>query len=106
LAAALDVPLRELVAPVPRLERVRFRSLERLKSRDQILAHVARWLRDFSQLEEMLGDRQHHALASLWEQLKADGGRDPGSTSPPGCRSATRSAAPRHRRGQTDRPRT
>ncbi len=33
LAIALDVPLKELLSPVQILERVRFRSLKRLKSR-------------------------------------------------------------------------
>jgi Zn-dependent peptidase ImmA (M78 family)/DNA-binding XRE family transcriptional regulator len=69
IAAALGAPLRELVRPAPQLERVRFRSLKRLKSRDQILVEVGRWLRAFQELEELLGAHQPHALAPLWRRL-------------------------------------
>ena len=51
LASALGVPLKDLLSPVRILERVRFRSLKRLKSRDQVLADVTRWLCDFLDLE-------------------------------------------------------
>lgn len=69
IAAALHAPMRELVSPAPRLSRVRFRSLKRLKSRDQILVDVARWLGDFAEVEEMLGERQAHSLGPLWERV-------------------------------------
>lgn len=68
IADALKVPMRELVSPVQSLHRVRFRSLKRLKSRDQILVSVARWLSDFSEVEELLDERQPHALRPLWER--------------------------------------
>lgn len=76
IAAALHAPMHELVSPAPRLNRVRFRSLKRLKSRDQILVGVARWLGDFAEVEEILGERQQHALGPLWERIagtRADG---------------------------------
>lgn len=76
IASVLGVPLRELLTPAPRLERVRFRSLKRLKSRDQILVDVARWLHDFRELEELLDDRQPHALAPLWERVAASRRKD------------------------------
>lgn len=66
IAAALEVPFRELVTPAPRLESVRFRSLKKLKSRDQILVGVARWLQDFNELERLLDVRKPHRLAELW----------------------------------------
>jgi len=69
IASALDVPLRELVTPVPRLHRVRFRSLKRLKSRDQVLVAVGRWLHDFNELEELLGEQVPHELGALWERV-------------------------------------
>lgn len=58
IARALGVGLGDLVVPVPRLERVRFRSRKRLNSRDQILADVARWLADFNDLEELLHEER------------------------------------------------
>lgn len=65
IARALEVPVRELVTPVQRLERVRFRSFKRLKTRAQILARVSRWLEDFNALEQMLDDRQPYRLMDL-----------------------------------------
>lgn len=69
IASALEVPMRELVAPVPRLERVRFRSLKRLKSRDQVLVAVGRWLHDFRELEELLDEQVPHELGAMWERV-------------------------------------
>lgn len=65
LAEALGVALQELVTPVPTLQHVRFRSFKRLRTREGILAEVARWLADFNELEELLGDRQEYTLAGL-----------------------------------------
>lgn len=62
LAAALDSPVRALVVPVPELRTVRFRSFKRLKTREQILADVGRWLHDFNELEELLGDHEQYSL--------------------------------------------
>lgn len=76
IAHALDVPMRDLVTPAPRLQRVRFRSLKRLKSRDQVLVAVGRWLHDFNELEELLGEKGPHQLGELWDQvgeLRAEG---------------------------------
>lgn len=69
LSQALDVPLKELLAPVEILHNVRFRSLKRLKSRDLVLADVSRWLRDFSELEVLTGERHEHSLPSLWQEI-------------------------------------
>lgn len=69
LAGALDVSIKDLLQPAPRLERVRFRSLKRMKRRDQVLADVARWLADFSDLEDITGERSFHGLQSLWDEL-------------------------------------
>jgi Zn-dependent peptidase ImmA (M78 family)/DNA-binding XRE family transcriptional regulator len=60
ISAALEVPLQALVAPVPELRAVRFRSFKSLKTREQILVDVGRWLKDFNELEEMLGDREDY----------------------------------------------
>lgn len=55
LAGALGVPLKDLVTPVQGLRQVRFRSLKRLKRRADILHRTAKWLRDFNEIEELLG---------------------------------------------------
>lgn len=65
LARALSVPIGDLVAPTVTLRRVRFRSLKRMKRRGDVLARVGRWLRDFSALEDLLGERQPAPLAEL-----------------------------------------
>lgn len=65
LADALEVPLRELLAPVPVLQHVRFRSFERLRTREGILADVGRWLSDFNELEDILEDRRPYTLSGM-----------------------------------------
>jgi Zn-dependent peptidase ImmA (M78 family)/transcriptional regulator with XRE-family HTH domain len=57
LAEALSVPLQDLIVPVRQLRQVRFRSLQRLNTRDAILAEVSTWLEAFNELEGLLGDR-------------------------------------------------
>ena len=57
IAGALGVGVHELVAPTRELKAVRFRSLKRLRSREQILADASRWLADFNEIEEIVGDR-------------------------------------------------
>jgi len=69
LSEALGVSIKELLIPVQPLERVRFRSLKRLKSRDQVLAEVSRWLRDFTVIEQLLGEQPRHALKKIWRVL-------------------------------------
>jgi Zn-dependent peptidase ImmA (M78 family)/DNA-binding XRE family transcriptional regulator len=64
LAQALDVGVQELVTQVPQLRRVRFRSFQRLNTREQILFEVGRRLRDFNELEEILGDRIEPKMAA------------------------------------------
>lgn len=65
IASAFGVPVRELVTPVRRLERIRFRSFKRLNTRTQILARVSGWLKGFNELEEMLDDYQAYRLMDL-----------------------------------------
>lgn len=65
LARALDVGVQDLVTPVPELRSVRFRSFQRLNTREQILFEVGRRLRDFNELEEILGERIAPRLGSL-----------------------------------------
>lgn len=54
LAKALDVRVPALLAEAPTLKRVRFRSLKRLKRREQVLVEVGQKLRDFAELEALL----------------------------------------------------
>src|SRR5262245_27049791 len=52
LARALEVGVQDLVTPATELRHVRFRSFQRLNTREQILVEVGRRLRDFNELEE------------------------------------------------------
>ena len=54
LAKALHVRVPELLVEAPVLKRVRFRSLKRLKRREQVLVEVGQKLRDFTELESLL----------------------------------------------------
>lgn len=76
LASALEVPLKELLRPVHSLKKVRFRSLKRLKSRDQVLAEVTRWLGDFEDLENLTGEKSAHGLKPLWTTINREHTKD------------------------------
>lgn len=69
IAAGLGVRLKDLVSPVRTLERVRFRALKRMKSWEQILTEVARWLEDFNYLEDLLNNKVPYRLSPLVRQL-------------------------------------
>ena len=56
LAKALAVPVGELVTPVRPLEGVRFRAKAQVRSREQILAAVSKWLHVYAWLEEDLDE--------------------------------------------------
>ncbi len=57
LATALAVPVGDLVTPVRPLESVRFRARAQVRSREQILAEVSKWLQAYAWLEDDLGER-------------------------------------------------
>ncbi len=65
IAGALGVGIQELVAPARELKAVRFRSLKRLRSREQILVEAGRWLADFNEVEESLGDKTVNRLKDI-----------------------------------------
>lgn len=65
LAKALQVRFPELLVEVPTLKRVRFRSLKRLKRREQVLIEVGQKLRDFVELEAQLKATQNKDFDAL-----------------------------------------
>jgi len=71
LARALGVHPGELVEDVPRMQAVRFRSKKKLRTREQILVDVARWLRNFNEVEALLEDRIPWKLVELAEAFTA-----------------------------------
>lgn len=71
VARALGVRVHELVEPAPQFKAVRFRSKKRLRTREQILVDAGCWLRDFNELEELLGDRVPWSLADIARDLGA-----------------------------------
>lgn len=75
LAQALSVSVGELLEEAPELPQVRFRARKKLKAREQILVEVARWLRDFRELEDLLDD---HRAYSLRRQATALAKKPPG----------------------------
>ncbi|HDP94746.1 MAG TPA: ImmA/IrrE family metallo-endopeptidase [Candidatus Aminicenantes bacterium] len=75
IAAALQVPLAQLVAPARELKAVRFRSNKQLRLRAQILADVERWLHDFNALEQMLGDKKANLLPKVSNKIPFGAGR-------------------------------
>jgi Zn-dependent peptidase ImmA (M78 family)/DNA-binding XRE family transcriptional regulator len=73
LAGALEVPVQQLVARVHEIRQVRFRSLKRLRSREQILAEVGQKLADVNDLEEALDERRPFELAGISDSLPGSG---------------------------------
>jgi Zn-dependent peptidase ImmA (M78 family)/DNA-binding XRE family transcriptional regulator len=74
IARALGVGLPALLAEGPRLSSVRFRSAKVRSrraeaTRDQVVVQVARWLKDFNALEELLGEQKEYKLAKLGDRL-------------------------------------
>ena len=65
LAHALGVGLQDLFLSVKPLEAIRFRSKKRMQNRENILADVALWLRDFDDLETLLGEKPKLRLDHL-----------------------------------------
>ena len=62
LAKALGVPVSELVTLVHPLESVRFRAKAQVRSREQILAQVSKWLEAYAWLEAELGEQSDFRL--------------------------------------------
>jgi Zn-dependent peptidase ImmA (M78 family)/DNA-binding XRE family transcriptional regulator len=76
LAKALRVRVPELLVEVPTLKRVRFRSLKRLKRREQVLIDVGQKLRDFVELEAQLKatqDKDFDALRAVASKVRHQG---------------------------------
>src|SRR5437868_7975177 len=48
IARVLDVKLEDLFVPVRQLTHVRFRANKKMTTREELLAHVAGWLDDYS----------------------------------------------------------
>jgi Zn-dependent peptidase ImmA (M78 family)/transcriptional regulator with XRE-family HTH domain len=71
LACALDVALEELLIPVRPLTRVRFRAQKKLRSRDEVLANVARQLDHYAQLEQLLELRKLGVLEKARKRVAA-----------------------------------
>lgn len=65
IATALQVPVRKLLEPTTDLRNVRFRSRKKLRTRNQILTDVARWLVDYNGLEALLNSRRPFRLRGM-----------------------------------------
>ena len=65
IAKALGVGVQDLLAPARELRAVRFRSLKRLRSREQILVDAGRWLNDFNEVEEIFSADEATPARSL-----------------------------------------
>ncbi len=75
ISRALGVSLSELLAEPPMLSTVRFRSKKLQASkekpfRDQVVIEVARWLKSFNGLEELLGQEKEYALMDLGNKVR------------------------------------
>lgn len=69
IAHALGAPLADLLAPVRTLEGVRFRSSKNVRSRDQIVCDIEKWLSNYNDLEEMVSEKQPYLFSEMEEGL-------------------------------------
>ncbi len=76
VASALGVKADDLLVPVRQLRSVRFRAQKKMTSREDLLANVARWLDDYSELEGLLDRREPFQLAALARTLGGEKNRD------------------------------
>ncbi|MFO0696019.1 MAG: XRE family transcriptional regulator [Polyangiales bacterium] len=76
IASALKVPVRQLLEPCVELRNVRFRSHKKLRTRNQILTDVGRWLSDYNSLEEILVCHRPFRLAGTAAAAGARVGED------------------------------
>lgn len=70
LAGIFDVKLQDIVASVPRIASLRFRALDTLKKyelnqREEIVSDVAVWLKDFNELEDVVGDKPEYLFSGF-----------------------------------------
>ncbi|MFW5862834.1 MAG: helix-turn-helix domain-containing protein [Spirochaetota bacterium] len=69
IANALHVPISELFAHIPELKSVRFRMSkitgQKKKIREQEIIKIARWLRNYNFLEELLGEEKEYMLSDI-----------------------------------------
>ena len=93
LAQALEVPIGELVTPVPSLARVRFRARARIHGREQILAEVAQWLSAYADLEAGLAEHRPFRFRTAIQPapLRVPSGQPAGGESPVETARAARS---------------
>ncbi len=69
ISNGIGIKLQDLLVPVSTLSNVRFRASKKMRSRDNILTEVARWLEDFNYLENLLDDHSKYHFRSLAEEL-------------------------------------
>ena len=70
VAKALEVKLQDLFVPVRELKAVRFRATKKMTTRGELLADVARWLDDYSELETLLCNVKPYGLARLGKSFQ------------------------------------
>lgn len=75
IAFGVGVKLQDLFVPIRTLNKVRFRALKRMNSRDNILNEVAQWLDDYNYLENLLNDREDYLFHDLANKLCTIGER-------------------------------
>lgn len=75
IGKVLGVGIQDLLAPIPQLTTLRFRSRKALtvrekSKREQIAFDVAFWLKDFNELEESLNDIKEYKLKAINQKTK------------------------------------
>ncbi|MEI6135768.1 MAG: helix-turn-helix domain-containing protein, partial [Desulfomonile sp.] len=79
IAEALDANFYEIIESQNCLKSVRFRARKKIRTREDVLIRVDRWLRCFNEIEELVKDKLEDRVAPMIERLHklADEDRKP-----------------------------
>ena len=75
IAEALGVGVEDLLRPARTLHAVRFRAQKRMTAREHLLLDVAKWLRAYAEVEDLVGEKESSPLLALGPPLSK---REPG----------------------------
>lgn len=71
VARVLEVRPEQLLVAARQLTAVRFRAQKRMTSREDLLANIGRWLEDYAELEQLVGDVAPFRLEALARTLRS-----------------------------------
>lgn len=69
ITKAMGIKLQDVFEPIEIPSAIRFRAKKTMKTRDEIIWDSVKWLRNFNELEECLGDKKEFLFQALSDEL-------------------------------------